>query len=208
MAIKAKIVTLENKETGEVLLNEDVFGAPVRKDILHRVVTWQLSRAQSGNHCAKTRSEVRGGKKKPHKQKGTGQARQGSSVAPHMVGGGVAMGPRPRSHALDLPKKIRKLGLKTALSSKLATGHLHVIKDTNLVEFKTSILVRQLKEMGISSVLIIDGAQVDINFRRAVANIVNVDVLPAIGANVYDILRHKNLFITEEAVRNLEERLA
>ena len=206
--MKAKVVTLDNKASGEISLNEEIFGLPVRKDILHRVVNWQLSKRQAGTHCAKIRSEVRGGKKKPHKQKGTGMARQGSSVAPHMVGGGVAMGPRPRSHAQDLPKKIRKLGLKTALSSKLASGKLFIIKDAILSESKTSILVKHLKTMGMKSVLIIDGEQVDANFRNAAANIINVDVLPTIGANVYDILRRENLILTEAAVKKLEERLA
>jgi len=206
--MKAKVVTLENEEVGEIYLSADIFGLPVRKDILHRVVNWQLAKRQSGNHCAKTRPEVRGGKKKPHKQKGTGQARQGSSVAPHMVGGGVAMGPRPRSHAQDLPKKIRKLGLKIALSSKAADGKLFVVKDAKLKESKTSILVKNLKLMGLKSVLFIDGESVDSNFMNAASNIINVDVLPTIGANVYDIIRRENLILTEEAVKKLEERLA
>lgn len=206
--MKAKVLTLDNKEAGEVALSEHIFGLPVRKDILHRVVNWQLAKRQSGNHCAKTRPEVRGGKKKPHKQKGTGQARQGSSVAPHMVGGGVAMGPRPRSHAQDLPKKIRKLGLKIALSSKFSSGKLLVVKNINLSDCKTSFLAKTLQVMGIKSALFIDGHSVDANFKNAVSNIVNVDVLPTIGANVYDILRRENLILTEEAVKKLEERLA
>lgn len=206
--MKVKVVTLNNEASSEITLNEEIFGLPVRKDILHRVVNWQLAKRQAGTHSAKIRSEIRGGKKKPHKQKGTGQARQGSTVAPHMVGGGVAMGPRPRSHAHDLPKKIRKLGLKTALSSKLATGNLFVIKEAKLAESKTSILAKNLSVLGLKSVLIIDGEQLDTNFRNAASNIVNVDVLPTIGANVYDILRRKNLVLTEEAVRKLEERLA
>lgn len=206
--MKVKVVTLNNEASSEITLNKEIFGLPVRKDILHRVVNWQLAKRQSGNHCAKIRSEIRGGKKKPHKQKGTGQARQGSSVAPHMVGGGVAMGPRPRSHAHDLPKKIRKLGLKTALSSKFASGNLFVITEAKLAESKTSILAKNLNVMGLKSVLIIDGDLIDNNFKNAASNIVNVDVLPTIGANVYDILRRKNLILTEEAVRKLEERLA
>lgn len=206
--MKTKIVTLDNKDSGEITLNEEIFGLPVRKDILHRVVNWQLAKRQSGNHQAKIRSEVRGGKKKPHKQKGTGQARQGSTVAPHMVGGGVAMGPRKRSHATDLPKKIRALGLKTALSSKLASGSLIVIKDEKIAQGKTSNLVKNLKGLGVKSALVICGEQVDLNFRNAAANIVNVDVLPTIGANVYDILRRENLILTEAAVKKLEERLA
>ncbi len=206
--MKATVVTLDNQAAGEITLNEEIFGLPVRKDILHRVVNWQLAKRQSGNHCAKIRSEIRGGKKKPHKQKGTGQARQGSSVAPHMVGGGVAMGPRPRSHAHDLPKKIRKLGLKTALSSKLASGKLIIIKDAKLAEGKTALLVKNLKAFDMKSALIIDGAIIDANFKNAAANLFNIDVLPTIGANVYDILRRDSLILTEEAVKKLEERLA
>jgi large subunit ribosomal protein L4 len=124
-----------------------------------------------------------------------------------MVGGGVAMGPRTRSHAHDLPKKIRKLGLKIALSSKASNGKLFVIKDAKLIDGKTSILAKNLKLMGLKSVLFIDGDNVDSNFRNAAANIVNVDVLPTIGANVYDIIRRDNLILTEEAVKKLEERL-
>jgi len=206
--MKAKVLTLDNKAAGEITLNEEIFGLPMRKDILHRVVNWQLAKRQSGNHCAKVRSEVRGGKKKPHNQKGTGQARQGSKNAPHMIGGGVAMGPRPRSHAQDLPKKIRKLGLKTALSSKLESGKLFIIKEAKLSEGKTSLLVKSFAAMGMKSILIIDGEQIDANFRNAASNIINVDVLPTIGANVYDILRRDNLILTEEAVKRLEERLA
>ncbi len=206
--MKAKIVTLDNNSAGEITLSEAVFGLPLRKDILHRVVNWQLAKRRAGTQSTKCRSEIRGGKKKPHKQKGTGQARQGSSVGPHMVGGGVAMGPKPRSHAVLLPKKIRKLGLKIALSSKMAQGKLSVLKEAKLSEMKTSILVKNLKALGVKSALIIDGDEVDTNFRNAVANIVNVDVLPSIGANVYDILRRDNLILTEEAVKKLEERLA
>jgi large subunit ribosomal protein L4 len=207
--MKAKVLTLDSKDAGEILLNESIFGLDnSRKDILHRVVNWQLAKRQSGNHCAQIRSEVRGGKKKPHNQKGSGQARQGSKNAPHMIGGGVAMGPRTRSHAHDLPKKIRVLGLKTALSVKLAAGQLLIIKDAKLAESKTSSLVKHLKLMNVKSALIVDGEHLDVNFRNAASNIINVDVLPVIGANVYDILRRENLILTESAVKKLEERLA
>lgn len=206
--MKVTVKTWDSKDSGEITLNEAIFGLPVRKDILHKVVNWQLAKRQSGNHSAQIRSEVRGGKKKPHNQKGSGQARQGSKNAPHMIGGGVAMGPRPRSHAHDLPKKVRKLGLKTALSSKLASGKLFIVKDANLASGKTSGLVKCLKEFGWKSVLIIDGDMINDNFKNAAANIINVDVLPSIGANVYDILRRDNLVLTEDAVKKLEERLA
>jgi large subunit ribosomal protein L4 len=206
--MKAKVITLDNKDSGEIALNSEIFGLPLRKDILHTVVKWQLAKRQQGTHNTKIRSEVVGGKKKPHKQKGTGQARQGSTVAPHMKGGGVAFGPRPRSHAHSLNKKIRALGLKTALSSKLANGTLLIIKDEKLKDGKASILAKSLKNLGVKSALIICGEQVDLNFRNAAANIINIDVLPTMGANVYDILRRENLILTESAVKKLEERLA
>lgn len=206
--MKAKVITLDNKDSGEIALSAEIFGLPLRKDILHRVVNWQLAKRQQGTHNTKIRSEVIGGKKKPHKQKGTGQARQGSTVAPHMKGGGVAFGPRPRSHEHSLNKKIRALGLKTALSSKVANGSLIVIKDEKLAQGKASILAKNLKGLGVKSALIICGEQVDLNFRNAAANIMNIDVLPTMGANVYDILRRENLILTESAVKKLEERLA
>lgn len=206
--MQIKVITWENKDSGEISLSESVFGLPARRDVLHRVVNWQLAKRQSGNHSAQTRSEVRGGKKKPHAQKGGGRARQGSTNAPHMIGGGVAMGPRTRSHAHDLPKKIRKLGLKTALSAKLAEGKLIVVKDANAATPKTSLLAKGLKSLGVKSALVIDGDVLNDNFRNAAANIINIDVLPSIGANVYDILRHENLVLTEAAVKKLEERLA
>ena len=206
--MKVKVTTWDSKDSGELTLNESIFGLPVRKDLLHKVVNWQLAKRQAGTHSAQIRSEVRGGKKKPHNQKGSGQARQGSKNAPHMIGGGAAMGPRPRSHAHDLPKKVRKLGLRTALSSKLASGNLFVVKDTNLESGKTSGLAKSLKALGWKSVLVIDGDNINDNFRNAAANIINVDVLPSIGANVYDILRREKLVLTESAVKKLEERLA
>jgi large subunit ribosomal protein L4 len=206
--MKAKVITLDNKDSGEITLNGEIFGQAIRKDILHRVVNWQLAKRQQGTHCTQIRSEVTGGKKKPHKQKGTGQARQGSTVSPHHRGGGVAFGPRPRSHEHGLNKKIRALGLKVALSSKAANGTLIVIKDEKLAQGKASVLAKSLKTMGVKSALIICGEQVDLNFRNAASNIMNIDVLPTIGANVYDILRRENLILTEAAVKKLEERLA
>ncbi len=206
--MKANVVNLENKSVGEISLSEEVFGLPVRDDILHRVVNWQLAKRQAGTHHTKGRGEIRGGKKKPFKQKGTGNARQGSTVGPHMVGGGIAMGPKSRSHEIGLPKKIRQLGLKTALSSKQGSGKLIILKDIEVKDSKTSSLVKKLSGLGIQSALIIGGAEINPNFKKSAANIMNVDVLPVQGANVYDILRRENLVLTEEAVKKLEERLA
>lgn len=206
--MKAKIITLDNKAVGEISLKEEIFGLPSRKDILHRVVNWQLAKRQAGTHKAKTISEISGTTAKPFKQKGTGNARQGSKRAVHMRGGATVFGPVVRSHAHYLPKKIRSLGLKTALSVKLASGKLFVLKEAKLAEAKTALLAKSFKELGWTSALIIDGATVDANFVKAANNIKNIDVLPTQGANVYDILRRDNLILTEEAVKKLEERLA
>jgi large subunit ribosomal protein L4 len=208
--MKAKFVTLTGKSaSGEVELNKDIFGLALRSDILHRVVNWQLARRQSGTHSTKERNDVTGGAKKPYNQKGTGNARQGSTKGPHMRGGAVVFGPRVRSHAHDLPKKIRALGLKIALSSKVNSGSVYVLKDdiNGTAEYKTSQVAKGLQGLGVKSALIIGGEQISDNFRKAVANIKEVDLLPVQGANVYDILRRKNLILTEDAIKKLEERL-
>jgi len=206
--MKAKVVTLENKASGEVSLNEGIFGLPERKDILHRVVNWQLAKRRAGTHLVKGRSDVGGSNKKPFKQKGTGNARRGTMYATQHRGGGIVMGPKVRSHAIDLPKKVRALGLKVALSAKQAAGQLFVIKDADLKSPKTADLAKQFAALGFSSALIVDGAEVNVNFKKAVSNLKHVDVLPAQGANVYDILRHEKLVLTEAAIQKLEERLA
>ena len=206
--MKAKVVTLDNKASGEISLNKEIFGLPERKDILHRVVNWQLAKRRAGTHLVKGRSDVSGSKKKPFRQKGTGNARRGTMYGTQHRGGGIVMGPKVRSHAIDLPKKVRALGLKVALSSKQAAGELLVLKDAVLKAPKTAELVKQFAALGCDSALIVDGAEVNVNFKKAVANIKHVDVLPAGGANVYDILRHKKLVLTEAAIKQLEERLA
>lgn len=206
--MKTNIVSLENKKSGDITLNENVFGLPVRKDILHRVVNWQLAKRRSGNHKTKVISEIRGTTAKPHRQKGTGRARLGSNRVTQCRGGAVSFGPVVRDHGFSLPKKIRKLGLKTALSAKLAEGKLVILDQAALKETKTSVIAKTLKSNGWSSVLVIDGNEVDSNFKKATANIPYVDVLPQQGANVYDILKHDNLVLTEAAVKSLEERLA
>ena len=168
----------------------------------------QRARKQSGTHKVKERGEVHGTTKKPFAQKGTGNARQGSLKGPHQRGGGVAHGPRARDHAIKLPKKVRQIGLRSALSLKAAEGKLIILKDAKLKDAKTKILSGHLEKMNICSALLIDGDAVDGNFKSAAANIKNVDVLPQIGANVFDILKHDNLILTVDAVKKLEERLA
>jgi len=204
--MKCDVITLENKTAGSVDLDDAVFGVAVREDILHRVVRWQLAKRQAGTHKTKTISEVSGTTKKPYRQKGTGRARQGSLRAVQFRGGAVAHGPVVRSHAHDLPKKVRKLGLKTALSAKAAEGKL-VVLDGAEVSGKTKDLAAQVKALGWSSALVIDGAEVNENFARAARNIVGLDVIPSQGANVYDILRRDTLVLTKAAIEKLEERL-
>lgn len=206
--MKLTVTTLDAKKDAEITLSDAVFGADVRKDILHRVVNWQLAKRQAGTHKTKTRSEVTGTTKKPFKQKGTGSARQGSLKGPHMVGGGKAHGPLARSHGHDLPKKIRQLGMRSALSLKAAEGKLVILKDTKLKDGKTKELKASMQALGLTSALIVDGAAVDVAFKRAASNLIHVDVLPQVGANVYDILRHDVLVLTVDAVKALETRLA
>ena len=206
--MKIAVKTIEGDSAGEIDLADAVFGAPVRKDILQRCVVWQLSRRQQGTHKTKGRAEVTATAKKMYAQKGTGQARHGNQAAPQFRGGGKAFGPVVRSHASDLPKKVRKLALRCALSSKAAEGKLIVLDQAALAEPKTAKLKGHFGKLGVSSALIIAGAEVDTNFARAAANIAHVDVLPQQGANVYDILRRDTLVLTKDAVKHLEERLA
>ncbi len=203
--MKVAVVTLENKAAGELELADAIFGLAPRKDILQRVVEWQRAKARAGTHKTKDRSEVSGPGKKPFKQKGTGNARQGTLRAPHHEGGGRAHGPVVRSHAYSLPKKIRALGLKHALSSKQAEGKLLVVD--SLTGSKTKALSAQLEKLGLTKPLFIAGAEVDAGFAKAINNLVGVDALPVQGANVYDILRHKELVLSKDAVAALEARL-
>jgi large subunit ribosomal protein L4 len=202
------VVNLESETVGTVELADGVFGLEPRPDILARVVTWQLAKRRAGTHSTKTRGEVARTGKKPYRQKGTGRARQGSTKGPHMRGGGIVFGPRPRDHAIDLPKKVRKLALRTALSAKCASGELVVLDRAELGEAKTKVLAAHFSKLGWSKPLVIDGEKPETNFARAAANLVGVDVLPSIGANVYDILRHETLVLTRAAVEKLTERLA
>jgi large subunit ribosomal protein L4 len=205
--MKIAVKTIEGGNAGEIDLADAVFGAPVRKDILQRCVVWQLSRRQQGTHKTKGRAEITATSRKMYAQKGTGRARHGNETAPQFRGGGKAFGPVVRSHASDLPKKVRKLALRSALSAKAADGKLVVVENAALTEPKTAKLSANLGKLGISNALVIAGAEVDANFRRAAANIAHLDVLPQQGANVYDILRRDTLVLTKDAVKHLEERL-
>jgi large subunit ribosomal protein L4 len=205
--MKCKIISLDNKEMGSVDLDESVFGLPARADLLSRMVNWQLAKRRAGTHKTKGISEVRGTTARPYRQKGTGRARHGSLRSPQFRGGAVIFGPVVRSHAFSLPKKVRKLALKTALSSKQANGKLVVLDSTKLAKPKTKDLAERLQKLGWSSVLIVDGPEVDQNFKRAAANIPGIEVLPQQGINVYDILRRDTLALTRQALIHLEERL-
>ncbi|GLS24208.1 50S ribosomal protein L4 [Labrys miyagiensis] len=204
--MKLSITTLEGSDAGSVTLSDEIFGLEPRTDILQRVVRWQLAKRQAGTHKTLGRSEINRTKKKLYKQKGTGGARHGAASAPQFRGGGRAFGPVVRSHAHDLPKKVRALGLKHALSSKAKTQQLIIVDKAAVEQVKTKALKEAFSKRGLANVLIIDGAEVDQNFALAARNIPNVDVLPVQGINVYDILRRDSLVLTKAAVDALEAR--
>ncbi|MEI6985558.1 MAG: 50S ribosomal protein L4 [Rhodospirillaceae bacterium] len=205
--MKASVRSLDNQEVGEIELAEGVFGVPVRADLLARTVNWQLAKRRSGNHKTKVIGDIRGTTKKPYRQKGTGRARQGSLRSPQFRGGAVIFGPVVRSHEHDLTKKFRKQALKSALASKFAEGKLIVLDSASALTHKTKDLASRLKSFGFASALVIDGGNLDVNFALAAGNIPLIDVLPEHGANVYDILRRDTLFLTRNAVEQLEARL-
>jgi large subunit ribosomal protein L4 len=205
--MKLPVMNLANESVGEIELDDAVFGMPVREDLIFRAVNWQLAKRRSGNHKAKSISEISGTTKKPYKQKGTGRARQGSLRSPQFRGGARIFGPVVRSHEHDLTKKVKKLALKTALSAKAAAGQLVVLDLAVAETHKTKALAGTFKAMGFDSLLVIDGATLNENFVRAARNIPLVDVLPSQGANVYDIIRRNTLVLTRNAVSDLEARL-
>jgi len=204
--MKIDLKTLEGASAGSVELSDAIFGLEPRADIIHRMVLWQLAKRQAGTHKTKTRAEIARTGKKIYRQKGTGGARHGSARAPIFRGGGRAMGPVVRSHEHDLPKKVRALALKHALSAKVKAGGLIVVDDVKLAEPKTKVLAERFGKLGVANALIIGGAQVEENFARAARNIPNVDVLPVQGINVYDILRRDTLVLSKAAVDALEAR--
>jgi len=206
--MELQVTTLDGKADGSVTLKDDIFGLEVRQDILHRMVRYQQLKAMAGTHKVKHRSEIAYTSKKSIKQKGSGGARHGNKAAPQFRGGGRAFGPEPRSHAIDLPKKVRALALKHALSAKAAAGELVVVQTVATKEPKTAALVKQFDALSWSSALIIDGAEVDKNFANAARNIPQIDVLPVQGINVADILRRRKLVLTKAALEALEARFA
>ena len=204
--MKTDVLTLDGGKNGSVDLDDEIFGLEPRADILHRMVRWQRNKAQAGTHKVLTKSEVSYSTKKIYRQKGTGGARHGSRKAPIFRKGGIYKGPTPRSHAHDLPKKFRALGLKHALSAKAKAGALVVIENAE-AEGKTAALAKQVKNLGWKRALIIDGATVNEGFLQAARNIEGLDILPSMGANVYDILKRDTLVITKAGIEALEARL-
>jgi large subunit ribosomal protein L4 len=204
--MELKVTTLDGKSAGDVSLPDEIFGLEPRSDILQRCVTWQLAKRQRGTHDVKNRAEINRTGKKLYRQKGTGSARHGPAKVNLFRGGGRSFGPTPRSHAIGLPKKVRALALKHALSAKAKDGGIIVLDKAALNESKTKVLQSQLEKLGLTNALIIDGAEVDAGFRLAARNIPNIDVLPVQGINVYDILRRHTLVLTKAAVEALEAR--
>ena len=204
--MKADVTTLEAKKAGTVDLADAVFGLEPRPDLLHRMVRYQLAKRQSGTHAAKGRSDITGTGQKIFRQKGTGRARHGNKKVPQFRGGGKAFGPSPRSHAIGLPKKVRALALRHALSAKAKAEELIILDKAEVEAPKTGGLKKQLEKLGLSSALIVDGSEVNENFGLAIRNIPGVDLLPAQGINVYDILRRDTLVLTKAALEALEAR--
>lgn len=205
--MKLDVIKLDGGKAGSIDLDEALFGLEPRADILHRVVRWQRAKAQAGTHSTLGKSDVSYSTKKIYRQKGTGGARHGSKKAPIFRHGGVYKGPTPRSHAHELTKKFRALGLRHALSAKAQAGKLVVLDAADMAEAKTKLLALAAKELGWKKVLVIDGAAVNENFAKAARNIDGIDVLPTMGANVYDILKRDTLVLTKAAVEALEARL-
>ena len=205
--MKADAITLAGEAAGSVELDDAIFGLEPRTDILHRMVRWQRARAQQGTHSTLTRAEVSYSTKKIYRQKGTGGARHGSKKASIFRHGGISKGPKPRSHEHELTKKFRALGLRHALSAKAQAGELVVIESAMVADVKTKVLAGHLAKLGWKRALIIDGAQIDAGFARAAQNIDSLDVLPSMGANVYDILKSDTLVLTKAGLTALEARL-
>jgi len=205
--VKAKVLHLDQDATSDIELSDAIFGLEPRRDLLQRVIVWQLAKRRAGTHKVLTRGEINRTKRKVYRQKGTGQARHGARSAPLFVGGAKAMGPVQHSHEFDLPKKVRALGLKHALSAKAKDGALIVIESAKVDAVKTKELAKRLDKIGAKNVLIVDG-EFDGNFRLSARNLSGVGLLPTAGLNVYDILRRDKLVLTTAAVKAIEERLS
>jgi len=205
--VKTKVLNLDNKSAGEIELKDEIFGLDPRTDLIQRVIVWQLSKRRAGTHKVLTRGEINRTKKRMYKQKGTGQARHGARSAPLFVGGAKAMGPVNHSHEFDLPKKVRALGLRHALSSKAKDGGIVVIDEATAKAIKTNDLAKRFEQLGVGNALVVDG-EFEGNFALSARNLAGVSLLPAAGLNVYDIMRREKLVLTKNAVKAIEERLS
>lgn len=206
--MKIEVNSLDNKKVKDINLDSNIFGVELKEEILYRMIRYQLAKKRSGNHKTKGISEISGTTKKPFKQKGTGNARQGSKRSPQMRGGAVIFGPQVRSHAHKLPKRIKKLALKMAISKKIKEGKLKVINELKISKPKTSLFKSKLSSLKLQSVLFIDGKEIDNNFLLAAKNIPKIDILPLAGINVYDILKRDFLVLSENAIDGIKERFA
>jgi large subunit ribosomal protein L4 len=204
--MKTDVITLAAKKDGTVELADHIFGLEPRADLIHRVVNWQLAKRRAGTHKVKNRSDIRATGAKMYRQKGTGRARHGDKKVPQFRGGGRAFGPHPRDHSIDLPKKVRALALRHALSAKAKSHTLMVLDAASLKEAKTARLAAALDKLGLKSALIVDGGAPDENFARAARNLPRIDLLPVAGINVYDVLKHDTLVLTKAALAKLEDR--
>jgi large subunit ribosomal protein L4 len=205
--VKTKVLNLDNKSAGEIDLKDEIFGLEPRADLIQRVVVWQLAKRRAGTHKVLTRGEINRTKKKVYKQKGTGQARHGARSAPLFVGGAKAMGPVQHSHEFDLPKKVRALGLRHALSSKARDGAIVVLEDATAKAVKTNDLAKRFDKLGVGNALVVDG-EFDKNFQMSARNLAHISILPAAGLNVYDVMRRDTLVLTRAAIKAIEERLS
>jgi large subunit ribosomal protein L4 len=205
--VKTKVLNLDNQARGEIDLKDSIFGLEPRADLIQRVVVWQLAKRRAGTHQVLTRGEINRTKQKFYRQKGTGQARHGARSAPLFVGGAKAMGPVRHSHEFDLPKKVRALGLKHALSSKAKEGAIVVLDETKVEKIKTGELAKQFGKLGVANALVVDN-EFEKNFELSARNLASVSLVPAAGLNVYDIIRRDKLVLTTAAVKAIEERLA
>ena len=204
--MEMKVTTLEGKEAGSVTVSDAIFGLEPRQDLIQRYIVWQLAKRRAGTHAVKNRADIWRTGKKMYKQKGTGSARHGSARVNLFRGGGRSFGPHPRSHAIELPKKVRALALRHALSAKAKDGGIIVIDTLTVADSKTKALRGHLEKLGLANALIIGGAELDTGARLAARNIPNIDVLPIQGINVYDILRRNTLVLTKDAIDALEAR--
>ena len=205
--MECELKNWQNKNIGTVKLQKAIFGCDPREDIVSRVIHWQLAKRRSGTHCTKRIGDVSGTTKKPFRQKGTGNARQGSLRSPHMRGGATMHGPLNRSYGYALPKKIRIAGLKSALSAKFISGDVLIINDLSIKDGKTKSLISNLKKLNLTSGLFVDEVKVDESFLKASANIYKINAIPVCGLNVYDIVRHEKIILTKSAVDNIGVRL-